>query len=393
MSSAAAAVANARGAGLSAAQRLLVAAASVTGPTERRALVETALAAGVDGAELLREARRHAVVPLVERALATVRDERLAAARERLATEARAIARRSLALAGAAVRLGSSFSAASVPVAFYKGPLLARMAYGSLALRDYADLDLVVRRRDFRRAWQLLADGGFRLHRDEWASIRHLGHEVPFEHPDDGVQVDLHRSVLSRELMALGEDEIWAEVRAVELDGRSVPTFSDELTLWILCEHAHKHLWLRLSWLADVAQFVAARPHLDWERCTFLARRAGGDRVVGSGLLAAADLLGAPVTTSTLARFRDDAVTVALAGEITARLFHPDPAESPGPEVARLQWRARRRWRDRLRILATPNESDWILLPLPAALSFLYYGVRFVRLVGEYGWSAPRRSS
>lgn len=393
MRAAAADVEGPRGAGASAAQRLLLAACNAAGEAERRALVRAALEAGVDGDELLREARRHSVVPIVDRALGEASDEHVVAGREELASEARTIARRSLALAGAAARLAKSFAEASVPVAFYKGPVLAKMAYGSLALRDFADLDLVVRRRDFRRAWQHLAVRGFRLHRDEWTPVRHLGHEVPFEHAVDGVQVDLHRSVLSRELMALGEDEIWAEVRSFDLDGLGIPTFGDELTLWILCEHAHKHLWLRLSWLADVAQLVAARPHLDWQRLARLARRAGGERVVGSGLIAAAELLGAPVASAALARFREDAVTVALAGEIVARLFHPDPAATSGEEVARLQWRARRRWRDRLRILTTPNESDWILLPLPAALSFLYYPVRAVRLVGEYGWSSPRRSS
>jgi hypothetical protein len=45
----------------------------------------------------------------------------------------------------------------------------------------------------------------------------------------------------------------------------SCPTFSAEDYLLILCAHAHKHGWNRLSQIADLAQLIGDHPDLPWE--------------------------------------------------------------------------------------------------------------------------------
>ena len=49
------------------------------------------------------------------------------------------------------------------------------------------------------------------------------------------------------------------------------------------------------------------------------------------------------------------------------------------------QLRSRERLRDRVRLLATPNEGDWERFPLPAPLYPLYYLLRPLRLLAKYG--------
>jgi hypothetical protein len=57
----------------------------------------------------------------------------------------------------------------------------------------------------------------------------------------------------------------------------------------------------------------------------------------------------------------------------------------------------RERWRDRFRYVTrlglTPNPQDWALLPLPSALSPLYFLVRPLRLLGRTARWAWRHAS
>jgi hypothetical protein len=315
--------------------------------------------------------------------------------RDELATEAQEIAYRSVYLTAKLVELLRRFESERLPVVPYKGPTLALAAYGSVAAREFGDLDLLVRGRDFERARRLLEAGGYRLFEDEWLPVRHLCHEVPFVADERRVQIDLHRRVLSRELFPVSERALWSQLEPVRVGELETRTFRAELLLVVLCEHAHKHRWERLSWIADLAHLLAARPAFDWQRSLELARGAGSLRVLGVGLLLATGLFGAPVPPSIGARFDGDAATRELAATIRERLYYGrewDEVELDRDLVA-LQWRGRERLRDRIRLAVTPNESDWIVWPLPAALAPLYYLVRPLRVLSKYGAGRLRREA
>jgi hypothetical protein len=314
-------------------------------------------------------------------------DEAGERAREELAAESRQIAYANLLLAGELPRLLDRFAAAGIRAVPYKGPTLAAAAFGNLALRPYVDLDVVVGSRDFVAAKRVLEASGFAPSADDFASVRHLSHEQAFGARQGRVQIDLHGRLFSRELFPVDLAEMLDRLESVRVGGREVPTFAAEELLVVLAEHAHKHLWQRLAWLADLAHLIAARPAFDWARTLAFARRSGSLRVLAIGVGLAAELLAAPVPSEILARLRSDPVARELEREVRERLF----AELRGElvelefELSRLQWRSRERWRDRLRYALTPNESDWIVVPLPRALGFVYYFVRPVRLVAKYG--------
>jgi hypothetical protein len=239
----------------------------------------------------------------------------------------------------------------------------------------------------------VLEANGFAPSADDFASVRHLSHEQAFGSREGRVQVDLHGRLFSRELFPVDLEEMLDRLEAVRIAGREVPTFAAEELLVVLAEHAHKHLWQRLAWLADLAHLIAARPGLDWARTLAFARRSGSRRVLAIGVGLAAELLAAPVPSEILGRLRSDPVARGLEREVRERLF----AELRGElvelefELSRLQWRSRERWRDRLRYALTPNESDWVVLPLPRALALLYYPIRPFRLVAKYGLGRIRR--
>jgi hypothetical protein len=348
----------------------------------------------LDWESLVRRARAEGLVPQLSRFLGESYGEAVpTTVRAALAAEAREIGYRNVYLAAKLVELLRRFTARGLPVVPYKGPALALAAYGSIAARQFGDLDLLVRRRDFDRARDLLLADGFRLFEDEWLAVRHLAHEVPFVKEERRVQVDLHRRVLSRELFPVAEDELWSQLEPIRIGELETRTFRAELLLILLCEHAHKHRWERRAWIADLAHLIAARPQFDWEAALDLARRAGSLRVLGVGALLAFELFGAPLPEPWRTRFDSDAATRVLAATIRERPYFETGQDAVALDrtLVALQWRGRERWRDRLRLALTPNESDWIVLPLPAALAPLYYLLRPLRVVAKYGVTRLRQ--
>src|ERR1700749_3650084 len=109
-----------------------------------------------------RLARRHAVVPLVYRALQTfARGAAPEPVRKALSEKYRANAARNVLLAGELLRGSGLFESEGVRSLAYKGPALAVAAYGDLSLRRFVDLDVIVRESDLGRASELLRDLGY----------------------------------------------------------------------------------------------------------------------------------------------------------------------------------------------------------------------------------------
>ena len=82
-----------------------------------------------------------------------------------------------------------------------------------------------------------------------------------------------------------------------------------------------------------------------------------------------------------------------LAAEVTARLFRDAPPDPVALDLEKsiFQLRSRPRLWDKVRLAATPNETDWALLPLPEPLYPLYYVLRPFRLLIKYGAGRLRR--
>jgi hypothetical protein len=374
-------------------QELLLACAQAGSGAERRGRVAAALGRRPEPRETMRLALAHGVVPLVADGVgeATGEPPDAAGAWSELHAEARQIVHRTLFLTGELLALLRQFERAGIPVLPFKGPVLAVAAYGSLGRRSFADLDLLVQPEAFRAASELLLGAGYAQHRDAWQAVRHLSHEVAFDGHGGRVQIDLHRRLFSRELPTIEARRLWERAERVRVNEVEVATLDALTTTLLLCEHAHKHGWSRLAWIADLAHWLARRGDLDWDRLVARARASGSLRVLDTGVELAGRLLGAPAPPAPYRERLARPAARALAAELERRLFAPSAIGLTGKrELAALQWRGRERWRDRLAFAVTPNEDDWLVWPLPEALFGVYYLIRPLRLALTYVWTRIR---
>jgi hypothetical protein len=281
----------------------------------------------------------------------------------------------------------------------YKGPIVAALAYGNLALREFSDLDILVRQRDVPRLWELLVAHGYRPGLDPKAMREAAPLPIPGQYPfqsPGGDLIEFHTgSTLRYFPIPLDFEALAARLEPVSLGGRKVLSLSAADALPLLCVHGSKHFWDRLGWIVDIAELAQLPSGLDWTRAFAAARAMDCEQMLLLGLSLAHDPLLAPIPEEILNQAQASAAVQRLAGTVRRRLF-ADRGRAFGA-LQRLLFRVRMRanlWKGlgyALRLLAQPTEEDWAMVPLPVRLWPMYSLLRPLRLLREHGVGLTRR--
>jgi hypothetical protein len=383
------------------ANELLLCCASVLPDDTRAEKVRQLVARPLDWDDLIRAARIHGVVPLVSAALSSsgalgVPED----VSEQLRKENLRNVHRNLYLTSELLRILDRFTESGISAVPFKGPSLAVSVYGHLALRQFTDLDILVRERDVSRARDLLIEQGYRAQQtltdQQLEGLLRLDNELMFEREADLSMVDLQWRFRPEYFsFPLDMNRLWERMRALSLGGKEILTLAPEDLLLILCVHGTKHAWVRLAWVCDVARLVDASPLLDWDECLKQARALGAERMLFLGLFLAAGMLAAPLPAPVLEQVRNDPAVRSLAAIVRRHLFSPANAPMAMFASSLFHLRARERWRDRARYCfglgISPTARDVAYMSLPPALTPLYYLLRPVRLAAVYGAKLLRR--
>jgi Uncharacterised nucleotidyltransferase len=344
---------------------------------------------------VLEAAALHCVMPLLRRHLSALEDGLVPpSVIERLTADYQANARRNLMLSGELLTLLRLFNANDIPVVPLKGPVLAASIYGDIGLRQFGDLDVLLREADIGRAKDLLVNNGYQPAHDmtaaqESATLRHHC-EYLLTSPSSNVLVELHWRIIPTWFpFPMNASHVMGRLTEVSIGGSTVPSVGPEDLLLIICTHSSKHLWTKLAWVSDVAEVIRANPDLDWKALFKRARKLGGERMLLLGLYLAHELVGAKVPEDVLSRADTPAVR-ELAAQSRQLMFRNRPEGPVGSswpgyfERSRYYVKAMERTSDKgryiFRFLTTPMEEDWDNLKLPDPLFPLYYVLRPFRV-------------
>jgi len=283
------------------------------------------------------------------------------------------------------------FEQNQIPAIPYKGPAIGAGVYGQAALRQFADLDILVRETDVWKATDLLLDRGYKAHfvipaKRRSAFIR-LSYVRSFNR--DSTTVELHWRLAPRFFGPhFDTSKLWERTRKIPLQGSCVRLpFSDDLIL-MLCIHGAKDCWEKLEWVCGLAEVVRADPELDWDDLLKRAKDAQAIGVVSLGLLLAHDLLEAPIPVNIIRklrlRSRDD-----MIHQIVSRFFTDSSESFPLAQRIRLHLKLMDSFSEKarycLRLGLTTTPVDWEMISLPESALFLYYPLRALRLLKKYG--------
>lgn len=362
---------------------------------ERRAKLRRLLQQEINLDYLFATGQAHGVLPLLHKHLAgtSVPSHLLS----RLKRESVANSQNVLHLIAKQLRVVKLFKENGIPVALFKGPLLAQMAYGEISLRQAGDIDVLINRQHFDHARALLESLGYemspRLTPAQLAS--HLGNhcELQFMRDDWFTVVDLHWDLAPRSFVfKMHAADVMSRLQSVSLAGTTVETFSPEDLVLYLSMHGAKHLWRRLEWIASLAESIRATPDLDWELMVQRAELAHATRMLALGLRLVEKF--SDVQIPVLRDVDPDGVMQRMATQVRAQLFNTfGAAESTETNLYNLRIMDRKRdaLLSALRAVFVPTLPDWQALALPAPLHSLYYAFRPLRLSKVYTSSLWRR--
>jgi hypothetical protein len=341
-----------------------------------------------DWKQLLALAEYHGVIPLLYQTLRRVPEGIPAGTLEDLRLRYEHNARRNLKFTAELIHILDCLDAHGIAAIPYKGPLLAETVYGDLTLREFSDLDVLVRPADVPRAKLALKELGYSPNSSftpaqERAYLK-SGYEIVFDGPAGRNLLEIQFAILPRfYAVDFDLDAFFERAVPASVGGRAVKTLCPEDLLLAVCVHAAKHAWIRLCWLRDIAGVVQSLP-LQWDLVDRGATELGIDRVLGTSLLLASRWLGAEVPEWSLRKWLNDREISGLYDQIAQLIPRAEEYSAESLRYFRLMLRLRERTTDKLRfalrLLFTPSVGEWSVVRLPEPLFPLYRVVRFFRL-------------
>ncbi|WP_310423328.1 nucleotidyltransferase family protein [Chamaesiphon sp. VAR_48_metabat_135_sub] len=345
---------------------------------------------------ILERATYHNVLPLLDRQIQQLKPGTIPTeVIEQLQANFNENFQRNLHLTAELVKLSRLFESQSIPMMSFKGPILAQIAYGNLALRQFVDLDILVAEADVLATSQLLISQGyesqFALTDRQQTVYTGLRSEQWFWHEEKQLCIDLHWSILPKYYSFTPDRQLlWTKTNLVEFGSQSVTTLNAEHLLLFLCAHGSKHNWSKLYWICDIAELLRTNRDLDWEYISSLVGKFGTQRMLWLGLYLAHQLFSANLPESLLFQLESDSKLPILFTQIKEIIFHPQAicaglVEKTSTNSQDAVYRqTMTSFRDRswywIDTILTPTPLEWQIVTLPQALFPLYYLIRLIRL-------------
>ena len=291
--------------------------------------------AGLDWPRFLEIARRHRVEGLVHDGLARAGIEPPPPVAGALRDAATSITVENLRYAAESGRLARAFDRAGIAALFLKGLTLNILAYGTLAIKKSADLDLVIEPGALDRTIDLMeglgygcvtpAPGASREEILAWTSrakdtlwLRH------------GLAVEIHHGFVDSPLMLPGVTVASPRQTVRVAPGVELPTLAKEELFAYLCVHGATHAWSRLKWIADVAALLGGESGAEVERLHRRAVAIGAGRATAQALLLSAELFALPLGAELRRELQGDRAVRYLARAAMATMLQGDGLAEPG---------------------------------------------------------------
>jgi len=241
------------------------------------------LPAGFDAGLFLQLLRRHKLLPLAVKVLGMVDEKTKTAWKEVL----HGWVFRSAILFNELKQVIRILEKQQIRVISLKGPTLSHLLYQNPHGRFYSDLDLVLHPGELTKAVMALSETGYTLKRpsidlsdDQWRTYFENLNDVGLVNREKRVYIELHRGIYVPGLLEQEAEKLFLDLTTeYEINGFRFNSLRPASYFLYLCFHGAKHMYFRLCWLRDVAEFLR-RDDLDVNEVVTLARDLEMEKVV-----------------------------------------------------------------------------------------------------------------
>jgi len=336
-------------------------------------------------------ARQHGVYPLLYTALKTVEPDTFSA---EIALQFKQynmrMTQRNMLMSAELLQLMQLFKQKDLDAMAFKGPALGQMAYGSVALRQYGDLDILIKRCDIKAALSLLLESGYQpeiaLADATLDAFYRCVNVIGLQ--KGAIRVEIHWELLSKNYaIDWDEEKLWQGHETTEINRKPIRMLSFENHILYLCAHGAKHLFERLEWICDIDRTVRANSNIDFDNLVLMARELGIERMLLLGLGLSQRFFKLPLPSEITLKIEKDPKLEKLMTEVI-HLHYFGQKSSKSYSTFWLLWQMREKLGDRVkfayRALLTPKFDDFRSVQLSGPLLFLYPVIRPLRLLSKY---------
>jgi hypothetical protein len=306
--------------------------------------------------------------------------------RRQFQTYARQVLRLSAELTG----ILRKFESCGIEVLPHKGPALADNLFADPAMRQFGDLDFLIRATDVPRARIALQELGYRpnlqLSGRQKKAYLCAGYEYVFGSAAGKNLVEMQWQILPRFYsVAFDMDSLFSRAAVTEFEGERVRVLGKDDLMLVLCVHAAKHEWEQIGMIRDIATLASF--DLDWDWIEQEARRLGILRILLISVWLARNLLGCELPQDFFSG-PEMLICERLGRAFELKLTRSLETDPESLRYFRTMLKIRERWQDRARfawrLAVTPNVGEWKTLAIPDPLFPLYRGVRAIRLLRRF---------
>ena len=283
----------------------------------------------------------------------------------------------------------------------FKGSILATTLYKNLALRQFYDIDLLIDKRDFFKARNILDSCDYQstsfLNKKQEQLKLNSNYEQDFFHEQFKIGIDLHWEIAPLFFSVnFPIADVVSRLKLLKLAGNEISVLSPEDSFIVLCINGSKEGWTSLQRICDIAEFIQVYPHVNWEQIFQRADASNCITMVLLGISLACELLEVPVPKAAWKRLERSPQVQSLSEQVCERLFSDRVPQLNPVQLAyfglQLQSGIEKKLQYCAKIAFPINERDLNCITLPKGLFFLYYPLRLLRLALKYGLNKSDRS-
>jgi len=278
----------------------------------------------------------------------------------------------------------------SVDAIAFKGPVLGQFAYGSVTMRQYGDLDILIKKSDIQKSVALLVAQGYQPEitltentlKTFYTCVNVIGLQK------GSIRIEIHWELLSTNYaIDWDESELWSQHENITINKQSINALSFENHILYLCAHGSKHLFERLEWICDIDRAIRSQGEVDWQHLLEEAQKLGVARMLFLGLALAKLFFDLPLPQEITKKIEVDPHIPSLVQKVIT-IHYSEEKQEKSYSTFWLLWQMRENLSDRLlfayRGLFAPKFDDFKFIQLPKQLAFLYPIIRPYRLITKY---------
>lgn len=302
----------------------------------------------------------------------------------------RTISNNNLLLLAELVKLTKLFENEGLEAIPYKGSVLSILAYNNLSFRQFGDIDLFIKSSDASLIKNVMLLNGYELLRPihiEDNYYKKFEQEYQFINKNNFSIIEIKWRIEGNFFSLPHNFEIIPN-KLVHINSNNIHinTFSNIDHILILCIHAAKHDWNRLSWLCDISEFINSQ-EIDWFEILEKSSKMNIKKILSINLILTMDLFDLKLPDNICRVITSDKSTIELSIRIKERILTNKSINLF--EKFNLDLNKRDNiWygiKDSINGLTRPTYRDFLDFSLPESLFYLYFILRPFLLLKRYG--------